>query len=158
PRRWSDLAGSDAANAYKAYWRMAEAPNAALLFLRKQVHPATAAPAEQTRPLLAGLDSPDFKKREDSVRQLRTLGDRAAGAMRQAFKAKPSLETRLRLEGLLKELKAAPSGEVLGALRAVAVLERIGTPAALELLRKLADGDAEARLTQEAKMSLQRIH
>ena len=42
-------------------------------------------------------------------------------------------------------------------LRAVEVLERIGTPEARQVLAKLADGAPEARLTQEAKASLQRL-
>jgi hypothetical protein len=39
----------------------------------------------------------------------------------------------------------------------VTILERIGTQAARELLRALAEGDPEARLTQQAKMSLHRL-
>jgi hypothetical protein len=156
PGLWADLASSDATKAYAASWQMARAPGVTLRYLRKRMHPATAAPKEQTGPLLAELDSQDFKKREESVRQLRALSDRADSAIRQALKSNPSLEARLRLEGLLKDLKAPPSGERLGELRAVTVLERIGTRAARELLSVLAEGDAEARLTQEAKMSLQR--
>jgi hypothetical protein len=41
--------------------------------------------------------------------------------------------------------------------RALAVLERIGTPAAREFLQTLAEGMPEARLTQEAKASLERL-
>jgi hypothetical protein len=87
PQLWSDLAGPDAAKAYTASWHMTQVPDATLPYLRKCVGPATAAPAEQTGPLLAGLDGQDFKKREESARQLRALSDRAAGAMRQALKA-----------------------------------------------------------------------
>jgi hypothetical protein len=42
-------------------------------------------------------------------------------------------------------------------LRAIEVLERIGTPGAQELLRKLAGGAAAARQTREAKAALQRL-
>jgi hypothetical protein len=157
PRLWAALASPDAAKAYDASWQMANAPDAALPYLRKRVQPAVAAPAEQTGPLLANLDSQDFKKREESVRQLRALSDRAAGALRHAVQSNPSLERRRRLEGLLKDLKAPPSGEALGMLRAVSVLERIKTPAAREQLGELAEGDSAARLTQEAKLSLQRL-
>jgi hypothetical protein len=47
--------------------------------------------------------------------------------------------------------------ELLQALRAVAVLEDIGTPTARRLLEDLANGASEARLTREAKASLQRL-
>jgi WD40 repeat protein len=157
PRLWKDLAGSDAAGAHAAAWRLADAPEQALLLLRKQVRPVKLAPAEQTRPLLADLDSDDFDRREAASARLRELGDRARVALRQARKAGPALEKRKRLEALLKALEETPSGETLGELRAVAVLERIGTREARELLEELAAGDPEARLTREAKVSLERL-
>jgi hypothetical protein len=46
---------------------------------------------------------------------------------------------------------------VVRCLRAVAVLEDLGTPAARELLEGLAAGAPEARLTREAKASLRRL-
>jgi hypothetical protein len=42
-------------------------------------------------------------------------------------------------------------------MRAVEVLEHIGTPDAREVLEKLTRGDPSARLTQEAKASLERL-
>jgi hypothetical protein len=121
------------------------------------LRPAAPAPAEQSRPLLADLDSNEFRRREAAVAGLRQLGDRAETAMREALKAKPSLEMRRRLEALLKALEESPSGEMLRAMRAAAVLERIGTSEARELLKALAEGDPGARLTREAKASRQRL-
>ncbi|HEY7314741.1 MAG TPA: sigma-70 family RNA polymerase sigma factor [Gemmataceae bacterium] len=156
-RCWDALAGADAAKAYAASWRLSDAPAPALPFLRKRLRPAAPAPAEQSRPLLADLDSNEFRRREAAVAGLRQLGDRAETAMREALKAKPSLEMRRRLEALLKALEESPSGEMLRAMRAAAVLERIGTSEARELLKALAEGDPGARLTREAKASRQRL-
>ena len=50
----------------------------------------------------------------------------------------------------------APGGS-LRELRAVAVLERVGTSEAVGLLRELARGDVAVRLTREAKASLERL-
>jgi hypothetical protein len=52
---------------------------------------------------------------------------------------------------------AAAIPERLGTLRAVDVLENIGTLEAREVLRKLASGLPEARVTQEAQCSLDRL-
>jgi WD40 repeat protein len=155
-RLWKDLAGPDAAAAYAASWRLAEAPGPALLLLRQHVRPLKPAAVEQTRPLLADLDSDDFDRREAASARLRQLGERAEEALRQALAARPSPEKRRRLEGLLKALEQ-PSGGALGELRAVAVLERLGTTESRELLRELGEGDPRARLTREAKASLERL-
>jgi hypothetical protein len=157
PRLWDDLAGPDAARAYAASWRLADAPGQALPLLRKHLRAAKPAPAEQTRPLLADLDSDQFGKREAAAERLRALGDRAAGALREALQARPSLEKRRRLEALLKALEEPPSGEPLRELRAVAVLEHIATPEAVKVLEGLSRGAPEARLTREAKASLERL-
>jgi hypothetical protein len=46
---------------------------------------------------------------------------------------------------------------MLRGLRAVAVLEHIGTPEAKQLLVNLSEGAPEARLTREAKAALGRL-
>ena len=71
---------------------------------------------------------------------------------------KPSVEAASRLEKLLSELAGPPkTGESLRTWRALAALETKGTLAARKFLRELADGDAEAWLTVEAKAALRRL-
>jgi hypothetical protein len=157
PRLWGELAGPDAARAYATSWRLTGAPDLALPFLRKHLRPVSPAPTETIRPLLADLESDDFRKRVAAAARLRELGDQARGALREALKAGPSPEKRRRLEGLLSALEGQLSGEALRDVRAVAVLERVGTPEARKLLKELAGGIAEARLTREVKVSLGRL-
>jgi hypothetical protein len=58
---------------------------------------------------------------------------------------------------LLDDLRSPTlSGELLRQWRAVAVLERIGSPEADALLKELAGGLSEARLTREAVDALAR--
>jgi hypothetical protein len=57
----------------------------------------------------------------------------------------------------LGAVRGARSPEALRHLRAVEVLERIGNAEAREALEKLADGVPEARLTREAKLTLERM-
>jgi hypothetical protein len=62
------------------------------------------------------------------------------------------------MESLLTKLEASgASGDSLRMLRAIEVLEHIGTAEARELLQKLVEGAPEARLTREAKAALQRL-
>ena len=68
------------------------------------------------------------------------------------------LEKRWRIESLLEKQRGpVRQPEILRALRAVVVLEEIATPEARKVLQKLASGAPDARLTQEAKASLERL-
>jgi hypothetical protein len=67
------------------------------------------------------------------------------------------LEKRRRVLDLLQACEGVGEGEPLRSVRALAVLEHIGTAAAGEVLAKLAAGAPEARLTREAQDSLERL-
>lgn len=157
PRLWDDLRSADATKAYAATWRLLESPKDAIRFLRERLRPVTAPPAEQVRKLLANLDSEEFQKRETATIQLREMDDRVASFLQEKLKGGPSLEMRRRVEGLLANLKKPPYGETLRSLRAVAVLERIGTGEAQQILQSLASGMAESRITRDAKASRERL-
>jgi len=67
------------------------------------------------------------------------------------------LETRRRLEQLLKTLHADPPPVDLRMLRAVQALELTGTPEARMVLETLAQGAAAAHQTRESRESLERL-
>ena len=70
----------------------------------------------------------------------------------------PSAEVHRRVQQLLDRLeKEVLSADRLRELRAVEVLEQIGTEEARQVLTALAKGDSEAPLTREAKASLRRL-
>ncbi len=154
---WADLADADAAKAWSAIWRLAEAPSDALAFLHDRVKPYPTAAADVTRKWLADLDSDSFERREAAVKRLKALGLQAEPALRAALAAKPSLEQKRRLEELLTALPVVPpplAPEELRQLRALVVLERIGSPPALRLLEEVAKGPPSARLTRQAQAAL----
>lgn len=156
---WTDLASKDAAKAFDAIGLLIASPEQAVLFLKAKLR-AAPAPVErrQAAQLLTDLDSDVFAVREKAMEQLRQLGERAEPALAEALKNKPALEARKRIEELMeriRELSASP--ERLRELRAVEVLEHIGTPEARQVLQVLADGAAHARLTREAKVTLTRL-
>jgi len=151
------LGERDAAQAYTASWRLADVPALTLPFVAERLRPAVPAPREKTAPLLAALDDDAFPKREAAAAGLRALGDRATGTLRKALEEKPFLEKRRRIEALFARAKGPPSGTALREIRAIATVERIGNPEARRLIKVLANGYADARLTQGAKASLERL-
>jgi hypothetical protein len=157
-KAWADLAGADAARAFRARGALASSPEEAVALLKGRLRPARAADAQRLRRLLADLESEQFAVREKAQADLEELGDLAEPALRQALADKPPLEVRRRVQAVLDRLRGPVTHpEALRSLRAAAVLEDVGTPAARQLLAELAAGAPEARLTREAKASLARL-
>jgi hypothetical protein len=155
---WADLAGADAAKAHRAIRALAAAPKQAVPFLSQHLRPVPAPDAKHLARLIADLDDKRFVVRENAVRELEKLGSLASPALREALAGKPSLEVHRRVEGLLERLEQHTfSPEELRDRRAIEVLERIGTAEARQALEPLSRGAAGARLTEDAKATLQRL-
>jgi WD40 repeat protein len=155
---WTDLADSDAARAYGAIQRLTEAPQPALRLLRERLRPALAADSQRIAELIADLDAPEFRVREKASEELGQFQERVAPALEKALAAGPSPELRRRLQELLHKVQRHDLlADTLRAVRAVEVLEGIGTREARQQLEVLARGVAEARLTKEAKAALERL-
>jgi WD40 repeat protein len=150
---WSDLAG-DAHKAHRAICTLVSVPARTIPFLKDHLRPA-AVDTKRIEKLLADLDADPFETREAASQELAQWRYRAEPMLRRALDRKPSQEARRRLQAILAEPKR-PTAEELRTLRAIAALERIGTPEARQVLAKLADG-AEARETREAKAALERL-
>jgi WD40 repeat protein len=155
---WRDLADADAAKAHRALWLLVADPPQALPLLRQRLHAMPGIGPRRLARLIANLDSDDFTVREKATRQLRKLGESARPVLRAAGTNQFSLEVRRRVRALLDELDGgAIPVECVRDLRAVAVLEHIGSAEARQWLDHLAGGLPEARLTREAKVSLARL-
>src|SRR5207244_3475038 len=134
------------------------APDQAVPLLREQLKPVMPVDAKLMAGLIAGLGSDQFEDRAAAFRELRALGERAAGPLRQAMKVTTELELRRRLEQLLDEAERDAQGPDRTRLRrAIQVLELARTPAARQLLRTLAEGAPGAPLTESAKGALDRL-
>jgi WD40 repeat protein len=152
---WENLADPAAAKAYQAGWDLALAGPEAAAVVRKHLPPARSADPEKVARLIADLGGERYRAREQAAAELRRIGSGAEPALRRALAGQPSLELRRRAEVLVQELEHAP--EALRAVRAVAALERAGTPEARRVLGELAGGDPDARLTRAAKEALGRM-
>lgn len=153
---WNELAGNDAARAYQAMWNMIHFRNEAATFLQEKLRDATV-DVSRVNELVAGLDSDRFSVREQSMAGLQAMGESVQPMLRKALEAKHLPETSRRI-GQLLEISPWPVKDRarLQSLRAIEVLERIG-PAALPVLKRLAGGPNEDRLTREANQSIERI-
>ena len=155
---WSDLGGEDGETAFRAQWMMVAAASQSVPFLAMRLRPETAEPQERLEHLIADLDSNQFHVRIRAHKELEELGDRAQAALRRAVAAKPSPEAYQRLKNLLAKAQVrAFSAKQILSLRAIEVLEQIATAEARQVLKRIAGGASEARLTREAKASLERL-
>jgi WD40 repeat protein len=152
-RLWSDLA-EHASKGCIAQWKLAEASDAALPHLKSRLQPAAALDAKLVAQLIADLGSDRFAVRDKAFQELRRVGERLEPFLQKSLEQNPSLELRRRAEALLA---ANPNPEVLRRIRAIAVLEDIGTGGALDILEPLARGDASARETWEAQRAVARV-
>jgi hypothetical protein len=115
---------------------------------------ASLRPNKQADAWIAELASKRFAARARAEKELRQLGAAAEGSLRKALAGAPALEVRRRIEGLLE--KQGGSGNVR-ALRAVEVLEHVGTAEARTALEAVAGADSDARLAAEARAAAARL-
>lgn len=154
-KRWIDLASSAGSQAVQSLWDLVAAPEQVVPLLRQRIHPVEPADTRRVERLIRDLDSEEFQARTKATEELEIIVDEAEPALRKKLAEKPSLEMRQRIHQVLSKLE--PSGKRLRAIRAIQVLEYVGTAEAREHLRALAKGIPEARLTREAKAALERL-
>ena len=156
---WDVLAETSATAAHKAGWELVDRPAEAVAMLREKLKPARPLEEAMVQSLVAKLDHQDFATREAATKALQELGAIAAPALRSALKGEASPERANRIKRLLALVNApvVPPGERLRELRAVAILERIGTAEARKQLDELAGGVSDARLTLEAAAAVARL-
>jgi WD40 repeat protein len=155
---WTTLGNLDASQAHKAICVLTHHPRQSVSFLGQHLKPIPATNPENMERLIADLDSEKFSVRHAATQELSTLERLAEPYLLKALENRPSPEVRNRVEHLLSQLTEdcqAP-GELRG-LRAVEVLERIGTSDAKQCLQALAGGAIGSRQTQDARASLSRL-
>jgi WD40 repeat protein len=154
---WTDLAEANAARAYRAIWALVRQPAAATGFLAARLRPAIPASPERLDALIADLDSDRFEVRSQAAADLEALHELAAPALRKTAAGGASLEVKRKAQELLSKLEAGSKPDAWRQLRAVEALEHMNVPESKQLLKTLAAGAPEARLTQEAKKACVRL-
>ena len=155
---WADLASADGQIAFRAIRALTASPHSAVELLRREVPSVPRLDPQDIARWIAELDADDFGVREKAVASLGKHGLAIEGALKTALRQRPTLEARRRMEGLLDKMKTdALSPQMIRTWRAVEALEHMATPEARRLLEEWAKGEPEARLTHEAKASLERL-
>jgi hypothetical protein len=153
---WKDLAAG-VKTARRAREGLLADPAKAIALCQERLKPVAPVAAERIHALINDLNAGKFSARQTATRELAALGEQAADAIHAAIQSYLPPETRLRLRVLLSQPLPAHSPEALRQLRAISLLERIGTPGAIAKLQSLAAGDPRASETQAALRSLQQL-
>jgi hypothetical protein len=129
--------------------------------LKGQLHKAKPPDYAEIYHLIADLASELPWEWDDARMKLIALGEVAEEPVRAALNKKPPPEVQEHMQDVLAALKDPanhlPSPDELRQLRAVAVLEHIGNAEAKEVLKDLAAGYEKARVSRDAKESLERL-
>src|SRR5438874_76382 len=120
--------------------------------IAQQIKPVAPLDADRLAACLRDLDSVKFEVRVRAKRDLEQMGEPIAATLERFLKGKPSLEVRKRVEEVLSSVT-----NLTRELRALEILERIGDDRAQAVLKALARGTPEARLTRDAQSALQRL-
>jgi WD40 repeat protein len=156
-KMWDLLASADAVFAHQAGWEFSQGGDDAIAFLKSRLRRATV-DSKQVARLIAGLGSDEFEVRQASHQELRGLGSAVEPELWRALDVNLPLEVRRRVQAILDALPTfADLPEVMREYRAIAALERSGSPAARACLQWLAEGAAGARLTEDARAALDRL-
>jgi WD40 repeat protein len=154
--KWIALASSDSKMAFQTVRRLVTDPTQSIAILREHLRAVVSADPGRVLNLIRQLESTKFTERQQASQELERILDGAVPNLRAALASTKSAETKQAIQRLLDRLDEQ-TPEMLRTMRAVEVLEHIATPAARELLADLAKGAAGARLTVEAKASLERL-
>lgn len=153
---WESLAATDAGKAYEARVDLLDAPKSAVSFLAKRLHPAPAIDARRVQELIKNLDSDSFQERDDAAKELDRLGELVREPLRKALADHPSSEMRRSLQVLLGKLAHLTPSQ-LRYVRAIEILEGIGTPEAVGIMQRLRKGNLDSLLTVESRTVIARM-
>jgi WD40 repeat protein len=154
---WDHLGHADAKVGCTAQQIFAAHPQKALELLSKRLEPEPLLLSLVVEQLLDQLGDLELKVRASATEKLLGLGHVIAPALRARLAATKNLGLALRIEDILRHLAWSKlSDEELRQVRAVAVVEQLGSPKTLKLLRTLADGDPLMHQTQASRQVLLR--
>jgi WD40 repeat protein len=163
--RVNALAGDNAERAYASIWALVTAPKETVAFLETQTDLFAATDVEKIQRWIRDLDSDKYADRERASRKLGLILDQVRPLLKKVLQGRPSAEAQRRIDLLLQAGSLGLVDKDLQRYRIIEMLEHIAGPAgdpeasrgAIALLKKLAAGPVDTRLTAEAKAALGRL-
>ena len=128
-------------------------------YLKDHIKPAVGVDPKRIDGWIAEMGDDNFQVRQRAADELQKLGELAQPALEKVLKGQPNLDTQeaRRRPARQDRHRQGRSPAVLQALRGVEVLGKQGTAEARQILEKIAQGAAGARLTRAAQASLNRL-
>jgi RNA polymerase sigma factor (sigma-70 family) len=155
---WDGLADAEAGPAFRALAALAAVPEAAVALARDRLRPVESPDDATLDRLVADLNSDRYAVRQKAEAELDRLAPAAVAGLRARLAGSPTLEVRGRLTRLLaRHDPDTPTPERLRELRALELLEQVGTAEARSVLADLTRGGPTARRTLEAAAALHRL-
>jgi RNA polymerase sigma factor (sigma-70 family) len=155
---WKALAVPNAEEAGLAIWSLTADPKKTVPFVLERLRELPKFDGLRIRQLIANLDSESFKVRDTAEKGLHIIGKPAEPALREALQYKLSLETNQRIARLLKKRESSMlPADMLQWLRAIEVLEHIGSLEAKQALEQFAKQTTNDYYRHEAQAALQRL-
>jgi WD40 repeat protein len=155
---WDRLRNSTAEEAYRCKWAFVGDPKKTVAFFWERLRPEPLIAAGRIQSWLVDLDSPRYAVRERAHRELLSHFDQTENELRKCLTESISVEKRNRINRIIDASFAAiPEPDQLRDLRAIEVLEQIGTPEAREVLQSIAKSDVPTRISRDAAESLKRL-
>ncbi|HLY75994.1 MAG TPA: hypothetical protein VKU80_17890 [Planctomycetota bacterium] len=153
--RWNDLRETNQARACSAMTDLVSGGNETVQFIKTHLRFESEDPVRVSM-LIRQLEDEDGGVRERSERELRGMDSQLA--LKRRLSDPCPTDLRLRIESVMKEMDALPiaAGKILLGLRAIHVLERIGSSEAQSLLLDIASS-APGRRSRDAFASAQRL-
>jgi hypothetical protein len=163
-QHWEGLSDGNAAPAGALMRELAETGGTVVPFLQSRLErlPGGGLTAAKIEQYIQDLNDASFEVRSNATKELGAGGKGTLAAVQKTLADKPSLEMRRRLEQIEQKLTerlgaATVSAEDLRALRAVQILERIGTREAAKALEQLARRAEDDPLGDDARAALKRL-
>jgi hypothetical protein len=155
---WGDLTVENDFRLQRVLAGLRSAPTSTVPFLAKKLKPVSEAQRKHILGLLRDLDDEDATKRDQAMEALQKEAAAFEPLLADRRRTAEPGDVRNRIARILnRERTSAVPRTLLNELRAVAILEQIGSPSARSVLRTLACGAAGARLTVEAQQALDRL-